>query len=338
MKIARIIIALVLLVVGLTTVPLFAATHQLCALVMCLHFLAVLVLVWSSNRLTPFFLFLAAFVFLFIGGRFWVTLIDPSWDVLTRGNFFDPNAFTHEEWLSTLRYILLFLYSSTIGYLLVNLWQISPCKLLTNTDLRQWNLLPACLNVMLVINACYVVINSFLKLRLAVQDGYLSLYLDTQNNAVQAGSGIGNALLWVFFGITMVYGSKYQRIAALVIISFKLVILALIGQRGAAGCLLLFYFWYFCKDKNIALWKMAGAGLLLFAFLWLVGSLSMRYDETKVLSLNAFKQFFFAQGVSLSTFVDSTRIHDYPFLAYLSKRPSARSHPKNSAHFSYSPR
>ena len=116
MKEAKIIIAILLLIVGLTTLPHIPLIPRWYALFMVFHFICVLSLIWNHRQLTPFFLFMCTFTMLFIGGRFWVTLVDPDFDRLMRGNFYCSLGFTLDEWIITLRFILIFLYAATVSY------------------------------------------------------------------------------------------------------------------------------------------------------------------------------------------------------------------------------
>ena len=85
------------------------------SLVMCANFLFVLWQVWRIGKLSPFFLFMSTFCFLFIGGHFWGYLINPDLP-LRVGSFMDPTPSTEPEWKNTLAYLILFLYASLAGY------------------------------------------------------------------------------------------------------------------------------------------------------------------------------------------------------------------------------
>lgn len=317
MKSVRVFIAIILMLVGLATVSFFSLTAWQCAFVMAFHFMCVLGLVWKNSNLTPFFLFMATFVFLFIGGRFWVTLVDPNFDVLTRGNFFDWRPFTPKEWKYTLKCILLFIYLAGIGYMLIHSKQ-KDVKVERPT-LPDRTSFPNFLSAVLIVLGISIAITTLPRLVTAIHGGgYLSLYLGSQNSAAEAGSGIWNALLWVFFGIVMVYGNKNQRLVAIALISFKLLIFAFIGQRGALGCLFLFYIWYILKERQVKITSLIFVGIVGLIVIGISSALSIRGEgNTGELGV-VLKRFLFAQGVSLSTFVDSTRVDAYPTLAYWS--------------------
>ena len=61
------------------------------SVLMCLNFIWVLYVIWKAEKLSPFFLFMATFTFLFIGGRFWAELVMPDEFILRRGNFFNEH-------------------------------------------------------------------------------------------------------------------------------------------------------------------------------------------------------------------------------------------------------
>ena len=320
MKELRLIIAVLLLAVGLCTLSYVSMTDWGYSLFMISHFLCVLGLVWSTRRLTPFMLFMATFVFLFIGGRFWVILFNPEFDVLTRGNFFYAYSFSPEGWKMTLRFILTFLYSAVIGYNIVSReteQQIPEFQQgMMNKEKQQ--LFSISLSMAICMAAVVTFMNIFPKLLVAIHGGgYLSLYSEAQNSHSQSGGGILYALVWFFFGIVMAYGNSRQRLIMLAIIGFRMLVLAYIGQRGGLGCFLLFCIWYKLKDRDIRLAPLMVIAAIGLGLVWLISYLSLRSSvaglekEGSVIS-----DFFFSQGISLSVFFDSTLISHYPTLAY----------------------
>lgn len=320
MKEAKILIAILLLVVGLCSLTHIPMETRWYSAFMVFHFICVLLLIWSHRQLTPFFLFMCTFIFLFIGGRFWVTLVDPTFDRLMRGNFFCGKGFSIEEWIITLRYILMFLYTATIGYLLIDRGKQD---LSTNERdlLRDYQnpIFSKFLNLFIMIVAIIVVSNIVPKLILAIESGqYVSLYLNSQNKPTQFGGGIWYAFMWFVFGITMVYGSYKQRLSILIIIALRMIILAYIGQRGGLGCFILFCIWYYYKDKQIRLLPLAIISVIGIALVWIGSYLSMRGDVAMLHGENVVHRFFFSEGVSLTVFLDSMRVTNYPIYAYWS--------------------
>lgn len=318
MKELRLIIAVLLLAVGLCTISYVPMTDWGYSLVMVLHFLCVLGLVWSTRRLTPFFLFMATFVFLFIGGRFWVILFDPEFDILTRGNFFYYQSFSPEGWKMTLRFVLTFLYSAVIGYNIVSREGEQTPTLPLEMSREKQQLFSIFLSMAICIVAVTTFMNVIPKLLTAIQGGgYLSLYNAAQNSQSQAGGGVFYALLWVFLGIIMVYGNHRQRLVMLIIVGLRMLILAYIGQRGGLGCFLLFCIWYKLKDRDIRLAPLMVIAAICLGLVWLISYLSLRsYVAGLEKGKNVIADLFFSQGVSLTAFYDSTLIDKYPTLAY----------------------
>ena len=286
------------------------------SVLMCLNFSWILYAVWKAEKLSPFFLFMATFIFLFIGGRFWAELVMPDEFILRRGNFFNEHYIRDSLWKQSLTFILLFLHLSTCGYLLyARKHKGQPYWSIKRTDMMSIDIV---LLLMFCILAPPTLYDVFNKLTTAAGgNGYLSIYQE-QSEKVSAGSGLIASILYVFVGIALVYGKRSTKILYLTLISIKALVFILIGQRAKFGSMLLFLLWYFLRNKKVNIVKIgifAGIALLVLVG---VASLSIRQigATDSVSPLHAMCKFFYQQGVSLTTFTSSQEIESYPILPY----------------------
>lgn len=286
------------------------------AALMCINFLWILYIAWKSEHLSPFFFFLGTFVLLFIGGRFWAEILQPDHFSMRRGNFFDETRIEDGLWFQSLTYILLFLYCATLAY--INYSRKNRDKPIICYERKESLSIDRLLTFVFCVLAPFVVYDVIHRLVIALTSGYLSLYaMQTQN--VAAGSGLIASMLYVFFGIALVYGNNRTKKAFLILMFIKAIVFIFIGQRAKFGSLLLFFLWYFLRNKKINIIRIGLlAGGSLFLLIWLA-SISIRGEAASGISMpaNILSQFFYSQGVSLTTFTCSERIDHYPLLPYL---------------------
>ena len=285
------------------------------AALMCINFLWILFIAWKSERLSPFFFFLSTFIFLFIGGRFWAELLYPDYFSMRRGNFFDETRIEDQLWFQTLTYILLFLYCATLAY--INYPRKNKDKPLICYEREERLSVDRVLMFVFCVLAPFVIYDLMRRILLALNVGYLSLYaMQTEN--VSAGSGLVASMLYVFFGIALVYGNKRIKSAFILLMFAKAIVFIFIGQRAKFGSLLLFFIWYYMRKKNANIIKLAlltGGGL--FLLMWII-SFSLRgAAENFADPISILAHFFYEQGVSMTTFACSERINEYPVLPYL---------------------
>lgn len=286
------------------------------SVLMCLNFSWILYVIWKAERLSPFFLFMATFTFLFIGGRFWAELVMPDAFMLRRGNFFNEHYIKDALWKQSLTYILLFMYLSTSGYLLY------PRKHKGQPYLTIERTTPMTIDLVLLLVFCilapHTLYDIFNRLSTASSgEGYLSLY-QAQTENVSAGSGLVASMLYVFLGIALVYGKRSTKILYLILTFIKAFVFILIGQRAKFGSMLLFLLWYFLRNKKVNIVKIGiFAGIAIVA-LTVLASLSIRQMGLgdKFSPLTSMCEFFYQQGVSLTTFTSSQEIQSYPILPY----------------------
>ena len=145
------------------------------SVLMCLNFIWVLYVIWKAEKLSPFFLFMATFTFLFIGGRFWAELVMPDEFMLRRGNFFNEHYIKDALWKQSLTYILLFIHLSTSGYLLYpRKHKGQPYLTIERTDKMSIDIV---LLLVFCILAPHTLYDIFNRLSTASSgEGYLSLY------------------------------------------------------------------------------------------------------------------------------------------------------------------
>lgn len=288
------------------------------SLVMCANFLFVLWQVWRIGKLSPFFLFMSTFCFLFIGGHFWGCLINPDLP-LRVGSFMDPTPSTESEWMNTLAYVILFLYASLIGY----------CTYRSKHDFKTDNSVYVADNTgrFMTINrvlsvifwplALFVLYDGYKKLMLIMSSGYSAIYLS------QAESYSSNSFLFVltmfFFAMAMTFGNKKNRMLYISMMLTNGIIGILGGGRGAFGAFLLFALWLSSTRWKINFKKLfIGGGIALFLLLFM-SQMSKRSQDsgTEYDSITDMAGLFiYSQGESLATF-EKSREYTYPAIAYV---------------------
>ena len=243
-------------------------------------------------------------------------LVMPDEFMLRRGNFFNEHYIKDALWKQSLTYILLFIHLSTSGYLLY------PRKHKGQPYLTIERTTPMTIDLVLLLVFCilapHTLYDIFNRLSTASSgEGYLSLY-QAQTEKVSAGSGLVASMLYVFLGIALVYGKRSTKILYLILTFIKAFVFILIGQRAKFGSMLLFLLWYFLRNKKVNIFKIgifAGIAIVVLAVL---ASLSIRQMGLgdKFSPLTSMCEFFYQQGVSLTTFTSSQEIQSYPILPY----------------------
>ena len=306
-----------LLAISIFVVWFLPMNNWWCAVLMCANFSWILFITWKSEGLTPFFLFLATFIFLFIGGRFWAVLMGHEPYELTRGNFFKMEQIEPRVWLTSLTYILLFLYTATLAY--IALPKKNRDKSILSGNLFTNQHLDIGLTIVWCLIAPFILYDVLHKFYVAMVQGagYLSLYADQMKDVVP-GSGFIASMLYVFFGIAMVFGSERTRKLFLLLVFFKALVFILIGQRGKFGCVLLFFIWYYYRNRKINIVRLGTFALVSIVIIAILVAMSSRDANSTLAKPHAMlDEFLFSQGVSISTFTFSQTIDNYPLVPYL---------------------
>lgn len=288
------------------------------SLVMCTNFLFVLWQVWNIGRLSPFFLFMSTFCFLFIGGHFWGCLINPNLP-LRVGSFMDPTPSTEPEWKNTLAYLILFLYASLAGY---NIYRYKHDLETDNSvyvadNAGKFTTINRVLSVIFWPLAFFVLYGGYKTLMLIMSSGYSANFLS------QAESYSSNSFLLVLtmfcFAMAMTFGNKKNRMLYISMMLTNGIIGILGGGRGAFGAFLLFALWLSSTRWKINFKKLfIGGGIALFLLLFM-SQMSKRSQDsgTEYDSITDMAGLFiYSQGESLATF-EKSREYTYPALAYV---------------------
>ncbi len=305
---------LILSILLLWLVPLNNYGH---ALLMCGNFIWILHITWKTERMTPYFFFLATFTILFIGGRFWTELLIPNTYSMRRGNFFDETLINRALWCRSLTYILVFLYYSTLTY--INYPREYKNKPILCYERKKHLSIDWILIGVLCIIAPFVLYDVGCKLLMVFtsEDGYLSLY-KAQTQHITPGSGIVSSLLYVFFGIAMLYGNDRIKKLFMLLMFAKSFAFILIGQRAKFGAFMLFFLWFYMRKRKASALGMGVLAVASFFILVFITTFSAR-EATGACSSVPFAglgRFLYAQGVSLTTFTFSQQIESYPTLPY----------------------
>ena len=288
------------------------------SILICINFIYILWQAWKINKLSPYFLFLTTFCFLFIGGHFWGNLFSPQLLSTRVGSFMDPTPSSDKEWNNTLIYILLFLYCSLLGY--YNKYSTSNVisdntvyikNLICNNKINQL------LYILFYPLAFFILYSQYKILLIVLEGGYNTIYL------IQSGNYSGNSLLLVllyfFFAMAMVYGDSKNKKLYIILIISDAILKVIAGGRGSFGSFLMFALWLYSTKHNINIKKISiGASIILLSLLTISQiSKRMKDSDTKYTSINdVIGLFVYAQGESLSTF-EKSRDYEYPALAYV---------------------
>lgn len=285
------------------------------AILFCGYFLFSLLYVWNIRGLSPFFIFLTLSNILFIGGRFWGILITPELDLMEETSF--HNSYITEEHMNeTLCYVITFIFLASCGYKAYK----SPANYRSNILSSVQNARPdTFLKYFFWVVLLLVVYGQIQDFRYALEQGsYISQY-EGQLEGYAAGSSFGKILLYIFFGLSMAYGSSNTQKRYLILFYVYSIIEILIGSRGSLGAVLMFSIWYYSLSHKINIVKLVTFVFIALLFLlWLFGFSIRQLDETMDLGFwDTISYFFYSQGISLAVFDVSRDIMHYPTLAYV---------------------
>lgn len=288
-----------------------------CSIFVCANMLVCLLAVWTVNRMSPFFLFWCAYVFIFIGGRFWSYLLNPLVDIRA-GNFFDTTPLKNEIWSDTIHYVLLFIYAGTLGYCLYprdreksgRTMEKAPAHdvYVQLTEYAFWPL------------AAMTLIRSLLAYRNAASaGGYLAMY-SGQTQEYSSGSSFFDMIYVTFFAFALTWGTKWQKIRYVGVFALAALINILIGQRGMFGAFMLFAIWLITSYFHISLKKVVPAALVSLVLLYVISMNSIRNAGVNMIEnqtpIQLASLFLYDQGISLSVFSQSMEVTGYPVIAY----------------------
>lgn len=288
------------------------------SILMCTNFIYILWQAWRINKLSPYFLFITTFCFLFIGGHFWGNLFSPQLLSTRVGSFMDPTPSTDKEWNNTLIYILLFLYCSLLGYYK----KYSTSNVISDNTVYIKNLLcnnkiNQLLYILFYPLAFFVLHSQYKILLIVLGGGYDTLYFS------QSGNYSSNSLLLVlfyfFFAMAMVYGDSKNKKLYLILIISDAILKVLGGGRGSLGSVLMFALWLYSTKNSINIKKLIVGTLVALISLLTISQMSKRMKDSdiKYAAINdVIGLFIYAQGESLSTF-EKSRNFEYPALAYV---------------------
>lgn len=314
------ILHILLLIINIIIILEFDMTEYAQSILMCSNFLYILLNVWVRYKLTPFFLFLITFCFLFIGGHFWGNLFSPDLLSTRVGSFMDPIPSSETEWRKTLLYILIFLYCSLLGYekkyekknmLKDNTYYFKKVSSGNNVSFNRF------LSIVFIPLSIIVIYTQYQALLQVLTGGYSVVYL-SQNDNYSSNSSLV-VFSYFFFAMAMVYGNKKNRRLYLGLLCLDGLIKILAGGRGSFGSFLMLIIWLCSLKWNINLKKIFILGIGGLVILLSMSQLSKRAQDSnnKFNKINdIFGLFVYAQGESLSTF-ESSRNFTYPVIAYV---------------------
>ena len=270
--------------------------------------------IWEVKKLSPFFIMMALSSILFIGGRFWGILLNPSL-TLQEGTFFDYTMISSQHMKESLYYVLLFIFFASWGY--------KSCRIGENdepsTEIEYNERADAFMRKMWWVVCALAMYGQIKSFMLALSQGsYVSMYL-AQSQDYSAGGALGKILLYISLGLSLAYTSEGTKKRYLLLFFAYSVINILIGGRGVFGALLMFFIWYYSLSHKISIVKLGILASLALAFLLWVFSFSIRQvDAEEYISLNdAISIFLHSQGISFAVFDRSRDFLDYPTLAYV---------------------
>lgn len=306
------VITLVYLV-NLSSVSELASIHY--AILFCIYFSLSLLYVWHIRGISPFFIFLTLFNILFIGGRFWGILINPELELM-EGTFFHNSYIGPRHMNETLCYVVTFIFLASCGYKTCKSHKTQYSNTFTPIIKEKSDTFLKHFFWIVLILAFYGQIQNFIYA--FTQGGYLAMY-EGQTEDYTAGGSLGKTLLYICFGLSMAYGTKYTQKRYLLLFFIYSIINILIGGRGTLGAVLMFLIWYYSLSHKINILKFAALGIIFLLFLLWIFSFSIRQaNSTMNLGLvDTISYFLYSQGISLAVFDQSRDIMNYPTLAYV---------------------
>lgn len=282
------------------------------AILMCSVFSIGLVVLWKKSQITPFFLFLVTFSFLFIGGRFWAFLISPDEGLfdLQRGTFLIRESIKTPHFTSTLVWVICFFILAIYGYFIkkrkTSLSVSFPNFQINRTlKLLFWPL------------AAFSLLVKIFDFKYALENGgYLAMY-EGQNETYSSFSSLGTTVLYILWGMSFVFGDKQVKRRYFILLFLYTFITILIGSRGAFGSFLMFALWIYSLKKKIKIIKLTVIGGFLFTLLLFVFSFSIRESGAgDVSETDALSAFLYSQGVTLLVFDQTRDVASFPVVAY----------------------
>ena len=286
------------------------------SLLICTNFIYLLARIWyvSKKQITPMLLFFVTFSFLFIGGRFWGILLgseQPLWV----GTFFYEDYLNIERRTNLLIYLLAFIYSMIMGYVVCYKSYIYNKRDFNQIEIREK--INYILGVIFWVIAPFILYRSVHQFLLAFRGGgYLSLYFDAQNS--DYSSGLFQTIISVLFGYAMVFGDRNVKRNYIFLFFISAIIMLLIGGRGAFGSIMLFSLWLYSQYHKVNLQRLAMYGFVALCLLLFIFQYSIRNADSTI-NINVFEllsAFFYSQGVSLFVFECSTWF-SYPYIPYI---------------------
>jgi len=277
----------------------------------------------SRKSLGIFIMFQLTFS-LFIGGRFFAYLLNPTLDIdiFEPTYFFDYNVSTERK-IEIYSYVLLFVIFSVLGYSLTR--RKNNFKYVLNLSVRESSVrrISKIGDVLFPVFAVCTLWPAFDTLKEAMSGGgYLLLYA-TQSDEYSSGENFVPNLILFFFSFAFVYGDKSQQRKYLILYLLNSVLTLLIGARGGIGALFLFMIWIYSLKHRINLYKLFVGSVLAMVLLLFLFSFSVRAAEYGDSSfsintlLTSISVFLYTQGISLMVFDASRLIDVYPFIGYL---------------------
>lgn len=283
----------------------------------CLLSFSSLFAVWKNNNgISFFFLFLVTFN-LFIGGRFFVTVIDPQFISPFTPTFFYNYNVDIERKISLMNYVYTYLYFLTLSnYFVVDIFKLKLPKInaivgLNKTQIFQLSkwMYPLLFGVLIIMGLQSV--------EQAFSAGYGVLDSDrtSEEYSVSILGKFAPMMLIIILALVYVYNPKLLKRYIILYVIYSIIVL-ISGARAVFGCVILVCIWLYSKTHIIKFKNLFIAGALSIVALLILFSFSSRgsgLDEFQL--LDGVKWFAWLQGISLMVF-DSCRFYDdYPLPA-----------------------
>lgn len=254
---------------------------------------------------------------LFIGGRFFSVFLGYNSAPLFELDFFVYSVLSEQE-----KSKLFFLVVS--GFLSLELgYYFSKLKLKDNSKIRNNISLMANKYILLILISIIFTllgINSYYKLKTALEGGYLALYIGQTEEYGFSFAGLLKTILIASAGIFLSQKNIKIKKIFLIALGFYFLIDIFAGARGGFISYVLFLVWYkhdFGNRKASTMKFFVIIIALVVLLSTVFGLISLRSSEItdisiyeKVLSL------LYAQGVTLMVFNESLNIQEYPIIPY----------------------
>lgn len=255
-------------------------------------------------------------IMLFLGGRFFAAIIDPTSEIFQLTFFANYKLNTiHSTKLFFL--VIVGIFALQTGQYIAKNNQIST-SLSLKVPTRSIQLL---LTIMFPIFALIIGSLLYEKFIDVLQFGYLGFYKSQSQSEFNSKTLLSllNSFFYIFIGLAFAYGHKRQKWFYFILLCLYSLTILLLGARAAFGSFLLFVLWLYGDfgRRPFSLLKFLLFSILAMLLLNILAeNISFREVHAGNNLIDRLYKFLYTQGVTLMVVDASMSIEEYPVLAY----------------------